>query len=134
MAFAKSKETRLFWVTAFDKVLSGTLANTPDREEFRKERLLEYHDRFTGGILGLLPLALNLPVRFTEHINNTAKEMGIFKHTRGIIRGWELTEDEGKRIEESTEWEIVLRRRPIKLYIEVPTGTKAMSKVDGRKI
>ena len=95
---------------------------------------MEYHDRFTGGIPGLLPLALNLPVRFTEHINSAAKEMGIFKHTRGILREWEITEEESKRIESLTDWEIVLRQRPTKLYIEVPTGTRLMPTIGGRKI
>ena len=95
---------------------------------------MEYHDRFTGGIPGLLPLALNLPVRFTEHINSAAKEMGIFKHTRGILREWEITEEETKRIESLTDWEIVLRQRPTKLYIEVPTGTRLMPTIGGRKI
>ena len=134
IAFAKSKQTRLFWVTAYDKVVTGSLATTQDREETRKEHLLEYHDRFTGGIPGLLPLALNLPVRFTEHINSGAREMGIFKHTRGILREWEITEDEAKRIEGLTDWEVVLWRRPTKLYIEVPTGTRLMPTIGGRKI
>ena len=60
--------------------------------------------------------------------------MGIFKHTRGILREWEITEEESKRIESLTDWEIVLRQRPTKLYIEVPTGTRLMPTIGGRKI
>ena len=36
IAFAKCKQTRLYWVAAYDKVVTGSLANTPDKEELRK--------------------------------------------------------------------------------------------------
>ena len=60
--------------------------------------------------------------------------MGIFKHTRGILRDWELPEDEAVRVHTLTDWEVVLRRRPLRLHIEVPTGSQRMPTVDGRKI
>ena len=54
--FAKAKGRRVFWVTAHD-VLRGTEATrTGEKAEARKERWLEFHDRFTSGIPGLLPL------------------------------------------------------------------------------
>ena len=37
ITFAKCKQTRLYWVAAYDKVVTGSLANTPDREELRKD-------------------------------------------------------------------------------------------------
>ena len=99
-----------------------------------KERLLGYHDRQTGGIPGLLPLVPNLPVRFTDALGRGAKEQGVFKHTRGILRGWELPDEENERVKLLMDWEIVLHRRPAKLFIEVPTGTKLMPEIDGQRI
>ena len=100
----------------------------------RKERWLEFHDRFTSGIPGLLPLVLNLPIRFTESLGQQAREMGVFKHTRGILRGWELEEEELQRLRECTEPEVVLKRRPLRLYVEVPTATARMPKTGGKSI
>ena len=60
----------------------------------RKERWLEFHDRYTNGIPGLLPLVVDLPIRFTEAIDKKSREQGVFKHTRGVLRTWELCADE----------------------------------------
>ena len=114
-------------------MLAGNTGESEEKREEAKERLLKYHDRLTGGIPGLLPLVANLPVRFTDAIDRKAKEQGVFKHTRGILRGWELPDDEEERVRSLAEWEIVLQRRPTKLYIEVPTGTKLMPEIHGKR-
>ena len=134
IVFAKSKKRRLLWVTAYDKILTNNLACSKDKEELRKERWLEFHDRFTAGIPGLLPLVLDLPMRFTESINRKAREMGVFKHSRGILRGWKLPEEEESRLAALDDPEVVLVRRPLELYIEVATPTKATPTVDGKRI
>ncbi len=54
--------------------------------EERRERWLEYHDRATAGIPGLLPLVLDMPVRFTEAVDPKSRRMGVFKHARGALR------------------------------------------------
>ena len=69
IVFAKSKQRRLLWVTAHDKILTNNLSLTKEKEELRKERWLEFHDRYTNGIPGLLPLVVDLPIRFTEPID-----------------------------------------------------------------
>jgi len=115
-------------------VLAGNTGESEEKREEAKERLLKYHDRDTGGIPGLLPLVANLPVRFTDAVGREAKEQGVFKHTRGILRGWELPEDEDERVKLLKEWEIILQRRPAKLFIEVPSGTKLMPEIDGHRI
>ena len=83
IVFAKSKNRRLLWVTAHDQIVTNNLTTSKEKEELRKERWLEFHTRFTGGIPGLLPLVLDLPVRFTESIDKKSREMGVFKHSRG---------------------------------------------------
>ena len=99
-----------------------------------QERWLEFHDRKTGDIPGILPLVLDMPIRFTKAINKKAREMGVFKHTRGFLRGWELTEAEQARLQAFQDPEVVLKQRPLHLVIEVPTGTKEMPIVDGKKL
>ena len=92
MIFAKSEGRRLLWVVAYDKVLSANVASGKDKEELRKERWLELHDRMTGGIPGLLPLVVDLRLRFTESPNRESRVQGVFKHSRGTLLGWELSE------------------------------------------
>ena len=47
-----------------------------------RERWLGLPDNKTAGIMGLLPLVKDLPVRFTQTIN---RERQIFKHSRGVL-------------------------------------------------
>ena len=63
----------------------GTLGKGEVLEQ-RKARWLEFHDRKTSGIPGLLPLVLDLPVRFTEAPSKVAREMGVFKRARVVAR------------------------------------------------
>ena len=87
-----------------------------------------------NGIPGLLPLVLDLPVRFTESLNKAAREMGVFKHSRGWLRGWQLSEAEEQRLEQLPDAEVVLLERPLSLHIEVETATTKMPKIDGKHI
>ena len=92
--FAKATGSRLHWTVAYDKMVGGEEKGSLETKEQRKERWLEFHDRFTSGIPGLLPLVMDLPIRFTESLGKAEREMGIFKHTRGIFRGFQLEEEE----------------------------------------
>ena len=100
----------------------------------RKEKWLELHDRRTNGIPDLLPLVVDLPVRFTEAVDKRSREQGVFKHTRGILRTLELPEDERERVDKIEDPEVVLYKRPLKLHIEIPSGTGAMPVANGRKM
>ena len=68
IVFAKSKNKRLLWVTAHDQIVAKNVNMTKAREEQRKELWLGRKDRDTGGIPGLLPLVLDLPVRLVNFI------------------------------------------------------------------
>ena len=85
------------WCVAFDKPKGGSLQGSAEDAEKRKERWLELHDRHTGGIPGLLPLVLDMPVRFSDAVDKDARVQGVFKHTRGILRGWDLHETEAHK-------------------------------------
>ena len=61
-------------------------AFTEEQEELRREKWLEFHDRFTSGTPGLFPLVLDLPVRFADTTSAGAKAMGVFRNARGGTR------------------------------------------------
>ena len=83
ISFAQTTNRRLLWVTAHDvPVQQGSLGKGEELEQWRA-RWLEFHDRKSSGILGLLPLVLDLPMKFTEAPSKAAREMGVFKHARG---------------------------------------------------
>ena len=73
LIFAKEQNRRLLWVTAHDAPTKGNWKGGGANLEERKERWLEFHERKTSGIPGLLPLVLDMPVRFTESPDKTAK-------------------------------------------------------------
>ena len=54
-------------------------------------RLFDDSSICTAGILGLLPLVLNLPIRCNDTLNGKARDQGFFKHTRRVLHGWCLT-------------------------------------------
>ena len=75
----------------------------------------------------------SLDARLVRQAREDEKQ-GVFKHTRGILRTWALPEDELHRLNALDDPEVVLFKRPFKLYIEVPTGTASMPVVDGKKM
>ena len=67
--------------------------------------------------MGLCPLVRGIPVRFSETVD---RERQIFKHTRGVLTGWELTARERDRVAGSAEEEeIVLTSMPRRLFVTV---------------
>ena len=81
---------------------------------------LEYHERCTAGILGLLPLVPNLSIHLNDTQNGKAREQWFFKHTRSILHGWDLPEDEERisNIDSQTS-HIILKLRPRCLHTPV---------------
>ena len=131
--FAKAKGRRVFWVTAHDVLRDTEATRTGEKAEARKERWLEFHDRFTSGIPGLLPLVLDLPRRFTEAPNPRARALGVFKNARGFLRGWGLPPEEEARLQELPDAEVVIVRRPTCLFIELPATSTELPLVDGKR-
>ena len=134
LVFAKNAKKRLHWTVAHDTLADKSQeSKNVEKAESRKEQWLEYHDRVTGGIPGLFPFVLDLPIRFTEAIDKKSRELGVFKHSRGWLRGWKLPPDEQARLEQIDDPEVVLQGRPTHLFIEVQTATKSMPTVDAKK-
>ena len=70
---------------------------------------MKRHDQSTNGIMGLFPLVMGLPVRFTMTVD---KKRNIFKYTAGHIVGWTLDPVDVARVERYTELEIHLENLP----------------------
>ena len=58
-----------------------------------------FHDRWTSGIPGCMPLILGLPVRFTGEPERGDRLKGVFTNARGWPRGWQLTNEEEQRLQ-----------------------------------
>ena len=129
--FANATNRQVLWVIASDKVLTKGDEPGAPAIEHRKERFLELHDKDTAGIMGMLPLVLDMPMRFSYSENRL---QGVFKHSRGHLRGWVLPEDERERIQDIQDPEIVLQGRPLKLLIEVETATPDMPDIYGKGV
>jgi hypothetical protein len=102
--FAKATNRQVLWVIAHDRILVKGSDTSAIAMERRQDRFLELHDRDTAGIMGMLPLVLDMPMRFTYTENRTE---GVFQHSRGILCGWILTDREKERIQQLDEPEIV---------------------------
>ena len=113
IAFAKEKRQRLLWTTAFDKPKQdGEARFKGARGEELQEEWLQLPVARTSGIPGLLPLVVDLPVIFKESPDADARRKGVFKNARGILRGWDLHEDEQSRLSATDEPEVVLKKTP----------------------
>ena len=91
-------------------------------------------DRDTAGIPGMLPLVLDLPVRFTQEPDPKDRFRGVYTNARGWLRGWDLPPEEEKRLETDTAAEVVLQKRPLNLYIEMASQNKNLPLIKGKRI
>ena len=69
----------------------------------------------------MLPLVRGLPMRLTEHFH---KPGGAFKHSKVILKDWELDRAEEERIQTIEDNEIRLEKQPIALHLYLETATK----------
>ena len=132
MNFAQATHKCLLWVVAWDspqnqedKALKG------DALQKARERWLQFHDQQTSGIMGLLPLVKDMPIRFTDTVD---REKGMFKNSRGILTGWTLQPLDAQRIRGEDAAEMVLSERPLFLFVRIPGVRWTMSETLGENI
>ena len=82
----------------------------------------------------MLPLVLDLPVRFTKEPERGDRLKGVFTNARGWLRGWDLPPEEEKRTQETTEEQVALLQRPLRLYIETASANPALECINGKRI
>jgi len=119
--FAEFHKTQVLWIQAEDFPIAGDIAAAPAEvlNKRRQNDFLQRHDQSTGGIMGLFPMVYNLPVTFTANVDKKRK---IFKFTCGHIVGWTLSEQDEKRVQESSDFEIVLQKQPKVIFIRRELG------------
>ena len=63
-----------------------------DKPDLATEKLqwLQRHDQECGGLYGVLPLCIGLPVRATDHLD---RQRGILKGCKGTVVGWSSARD-----------------------------------------
>eukprot|EP00435_Cladocopium_sp_Y103_P058343 s631_g20.t1 len=84
MLWASSRGKVVHLAVARDKASATVLQEKPDLLA-EKLQWLQRHDKECGGLYGLLPLCVGMPVRATEHLD---RRRGILKGCRGTIVGW----------------------------------------------
>ena len=80
-----------------------------------KLQWLQRHDKECGGLYGVLPLCVGMPVRATDHLD---RKRGILKGTKGHVVGWSEIADETPAPEG-----VVCNALPAVVYVKFETAT-----------
>ena len=112
---ATTRKHKLLWIIAQDTPLFHVEAT---ELQARRENWLQRHDQSTGGVVGILPLLQNMPIRVTQTLSDL-KAFGLFKNTRGTLWNWTLHEADQEAVGAVADQDIVLQRLPRALYVKV---------------
>ena len=94
--FAKQQRSQILWVRALDHPTTGEdKSMSGEALERHRQRWLQLHDMQTGGIMGLCPLTVNLPMRLTRTLD---KERHAYKFARCRLVGWDLQDLDRERV------------------------------------
>jgi hypothetical protein len=71
---------------------------------------MQYHDKYTNNLMGMLPLVPGLPVALTEHIDR-AEDKQLLRGKTGIVHSWVWPEGQARPsivyVEfEGAEWQL----------------------------
>ena len=115
--YAKTAQKQLYWCLAQDWPLTAEEEDlgVEELQQLRQKWLLT-HDQRTNGIMGLLPLAESMPIRFTDTVS---PEQKIFKNTPGKLKRIIVQQEQEEVLRQSGDSEIVLTKMPVSLQIEV---------------
>jgi len=94
--FAKQQRSQIMWVRAVDQPGTGDDKSMSGATLGRqRRRWLQLHDMQTGGIMGLCPLTVDLPLRLTRTLD---KERHAYKFSRCTLVGWKLQDLDKERV------------------------------------
>ena len=80
----------------------------------------------TNGIMGLLPLVKNMPLRFTT--TDPKNKTILFTNRRCRLFGWTLHEEDTARLDQCSAPEMKLRHLPKELFLHIVNATWIWSK------
>ena len=109
-AHARGKQVHV--AVARDRASAAVLQEKPDLKD-AKVQWLQRHDKECGGLCGMLPLCVGLPVRATEHLD---RGRGILKGCKGTIVGWSSVEASGSPL-------VLWNKLPEVVYVKFVTTT-----------
>ena len=113
---AVTQQQTILWVIAADTPLFQLDTDAPAELQARKSNRLQRHDQATGGIVGILPLLPNMPIRITQTLPEL-KPFGLFKNTRGTLYSWTLHELDIARLSRTPGAELVLEKRSCRFQV-----------------
>ncbi|CAE7898020.1 pfh1, partial [Symbiodinium necroappetens] len=90
-AYSKESGAPLRWSVAKD-VAEAKALQAEDCSKEAKRKWLQYHDRHTGDLCGLLPLAIGMPVALTDHVDRSDKFL--LRGRCGHVHSWVWPENE----------------------------------------
>ena len=120
--FARRHGAQLLWVQAedsppaehFDHYSKNDLAEM-------KERWLgpAYHARRTEGILSLLPVVYDMPMRVTLGNGRNFKDYGVHNGSRCRLKAWTLHAEDEITLKASNDEQVILGHLPAILWVEM---------------
>ena len=113
--WAKQHQERIRYAIGQDRISSAALREKPDLMNEKLE-WLQRHDQEYGGLYGVLPICMGLPVRATDHLD---RAKGILRGCRGVVVGW--SHEPGT--ESSAQGDaIIWNTLPVAIYVRFDTA------------
>ena len=84
------------------------------------------HNQKTSGIMGIQPLATNMPLRITN--TDPSEKETLFKNRRCKLYGWTLHQEDQARLDACSEREMILQHLPEELFLQFEGATWIWSK------
>ena len=112
--YASSNKKHLTWCPAFDRPTTDGITKT---DADTRIRWLQYHDRWTANLYGMLPLVQGLPIALTEHVDRPIQK-NLLRGTEAFLDSWIL--DPRKNSVPEKAGVRILRYVPAVLFIQVP--------------
>ena len=112
--WANARQNQAYLFVAQD-VASPVVVQEKPNVTAEKLQWLQRHDKECGGLCGVLPLCVGMPVRATDHLD---RKRGILKGTKGLVVGWSEITDETPAPEG-----VVCNALPAVVYVKFETAT-----------
>ena len=125
--YARRTQQILLWVVCEDTPVNIELRMLSEEEkDLKRKEWSMFHDQKTGGIMGLLPCVMNMPLRITQTDPNN--KTVVFKNRRCRLAGWKLHAEDLERLGKCSTPEMKLEHLPLELYVRIPGATWVWSK------
>ena len=100
--FAKATKQAITWSIAKDKPSNKVIAEKENLAEEKKVWLTR-HDRDSGSLYGVLPLAIGLPVMLTDHYDRNPEKQ-LLRGRIGYVKSWVLDDREDSVYEDNARY------------------------------